>query len=181
MRCSGAASRTRTWAPTFTPSGSLRNSAAPTCCGSWKSSPPAAPSPSLPRRPPEHRHHAVADPSADCGTVVTPLCLHPAVLSAAHITPRLIPRRHHWPGFAAARLARLSFVSDTYRQATAPLVMRSRTEVTKFFTGFDLASPGVVYLTQWRPILLEASFSHPGNGGTRWAYAGMGRKLGGLA
>jgi len=75
----------------------------------------------------------------------------------------------------------LSQVTDTYRQATAPLVMRSRTEVTKFFTGFDLASPGVVYLTQWRPILLEASFSHPGNGGTRWAYAGMGRKLGGLA
>src|SRR6266542_1081490 len=157
MRCSGAASRTRTWAPTFTPSGSLRNSAAPTCCGSWKSSPPAAPSPSLPRRPPEHRHHAVADPSADCGTVVTPLCLHPAVLSAAHITPRLIPRRHHWPGFAAARLARLSFVSDG---RTAHWLGRS---------GYR-RSDGTLVRAHWLQKYTRRFAAHPW--GRNWAPAG---------
>ncbi|HUY51055.1 MAG TPA: transposase [Streptosporangiaceae bacterium] len=53
----GAASRIRTWAPTSTPGGNPPSSAAPTCCGNWKSSAPAAPSPSPPRRPPEGRHH----------------------------------------------------------------------------------------------------------------------------
>ena len=50
-------SRMRTWALTSTPSGSHPNSAAPTCCGNWKSSARAAPSPSPPRRPPEDTRH----------------------------------------------------------------------------------------------------------------------------
>jgi hypothetical protein len=36
------------------------SSAGPTCCGSWKSSAPAAPLPSSPRRPPDNQRHALA-------------------------------------------------------------------------------------------------------------------------
>jgi hypothetical protein len=74
-------------------------------CGSWKSSAPAAQSPSPPRRPPDHWRHASRAITADRGN-----CRH-ALSRTAHITHRPIPRRHHGPGFAAARLARPSFVS----------------------------------------------------------------------
>jgi len=65
----------------------------------------------------------------------------------------------------------LSEITDTYNQATAPLVMRSRADITKFFDGTELVKPGVVFLSQWRP----SSESYP-EGGTRWAYAGVGKK-----
>ncbi len=65
----------------------------------------------------------------------------------------------------------LSDITDTYKQASAPLIMRSRAEIARFFDGTDLVSPGLVHLSQWRP----SSESYP-EGGTRWAYAGVGRK-----
>ncbi|HVB43896.1 MAG TPA: SAM-dependent methyltransferase [Streptosporangiaceae bacterium] len=68
----------------------------------------------------------------------------------------------------------LSDITDTYNQATAPLVMRSRDEISSFFNGTDLINPGLVFLSQWRP----SSESYT-DGGTRWAYAGVGRKPGG--
>jgi hypothetical protein len=37
------------------------------------------------------------------------------------------------------------------RSTPTPLTLRSRAEVTRFFEGFDLIDPGVVYLPQWRP------------------------------
>ena len=65
-------------------------------------------------------------------------------------------------------------VTAVYDQATAPLVPRSRADVTRFFAGFELAEPGVVFLSQWRPTA-----EYHAQGGTRWAYAGLGRKPGG--
>ena len=32
-----------------------------------------------------------------------------------------------------------------------PLVLRDHTHVTSFFEGLDLAEPGVVQLSKWRP------------------------------
>lgn len=64
-------------------------------------------------------------------------------------------------------------VSGTYDRASAPLVMRSRAEFLRFFDGFELAGPGVVFVSQWRPAT-----SYYAEGGTRWAYAGVGRKAG---
>jgi hypothetical protein len=65
----------------------------------------------------------------------------------------------------------LTMISDTYGDANAPLIMRSHAEVARFFDGFELADPGVVFLSQWRPT--GEYFAH---GGTRWAYAGVAEK-----
>jgi hypothetical protein len=65
----------------------------------------------------------------------------------------------------------LAGITDVYSDATVPLIMRSRAEVTRFFAGFDLVEPGVVFLSQWRPTA-----EYYARGGTRWAYAGVGRK-----
>lgn len=65
----------------------------------------------------------------------------------------------------------VSEITAVYDEATAPLVPRTRAEVTKFFDGFDLVEPGVVFTAQWRP-----TGEYYAQGGTRWAYAGVGRK-----
>lgn len=65
----------------------------------------------------------------------------------------------------------LTKITGTYDQATASLFMRSRDDIARFFDGFELVRPGVVFLSQWRP----SSESYPERG-TRWAYAGVGEK-----
>jgi len=68
----------------------------------------------------------------------------------------------------------IAAVTETYEQATAPLVMRSREEVRGFFGECAMVPPGVVYLTQWYRYLVAEPVL--GDGGTRWAYAGVGLK-----
>ena len=70
--------------------------------------------------------------------------------------------------------ATIGQVTAIYDRASAPLVPRSRADVTRFFGGFDLVEPGVVFLSQGRPTA-----EYYAQGGTRWAYAGVGRKPGG--
>jgi hypothetical protein len=65
----------------------------------------------------------------------------------------------------------LTAIGDTYDYANAPLIMRSHAEVARFFDGFDLVEPGVVFLSQWRP-----TGEYFAQGGTRWAYAGVAKK-----
>src|SRR5216684_8100891 len=65
-------------------------------------------------------------------------------------------------------VSEITAVDDT---ATASLVPRTREQVTKLFDGFELVEPGVVFTSQWRP-----SGEYYARGGTRWAYAGVGRK-----
>lgn len=67
--------------------------------------------------------------------------------------------------------AALGQIAGVYDQATAPLVMRTKEEVARFFSGFELIEPGIVFLSQWRPVT-----EYYAGGGTRWAYAGVGRK-----
>jgi S-adenosyl methyltransferase len=67
----------------------------------------------------------------------------------------------------------VSEITAVYTEATAPLVTRTRAEVTRLFTGFELVEPGLVFLSQWRPTA-----EYYARGGTRWAYAGVGRKVG---
>jgi len=67
----------------------------------------------------------------------------------------------------------LAEITDTYDQATASLIMRSRADIVRFFDGFELVEPGVVFLSQWR-----STGEFYSEGGTRWAYAGVGRKPG---
>jgi hypothetical protein len=65
----------------------------------------------------------------------------------------------------------LAGIGEVYQNANAPLIMRTREQATAFFNGFELVEPGVVFLSQWRP-----TGEYYAQGGTRWAYAGVGRK-----
>jgi hypothetical protein len=42
-------------------------------------------------------------------------------------------------------------VTSIYHQASAQLHVRSLPEIRRFFDGFDLADPGVVWINEWRP------------------------------
>ncbi len=50
---------------------------------------------------------------------------------------------------------------------------RSRSEILRFFDGFDLLEPGLVYLPQWRPA---APGDVPADPSQLWFLAGVGRK-----
>jgi hypothetical protein len=65
----------------------------------------------------------------------------------------------------------LTEVDDAYSGASAPMIMRTREQVTDFFSGFSLAEPGIVFLSQWRP-----TGEYFARGGTKWAYCGVGEK-----
>ena len=54
--------------------------------------------------------------------------------------------------------------------------MRTKTDVSRLFLGFELVPPGLVYAVQWRPLPLEADYGNAREGGTRWLYAGVARK-----
>jgi hypothetical protein len=47
----------------------------------------------------------------------------------------------------------MRYAEDVYSFATAPIVTRSLEEVTQFFSGLDVVSPGVVDVNEWRPSL----------------------------
>jgi hypothetical protein len=57
--------------------------------------------------------------------------------------------------------------------ATTSAYPRSRPEISRFFDGFDLVEPGLVYLPQWRP-----DGQVPAHPERAWFYAGVGRKTG---
>jgi SAM-dependent methyltransferase len=57
-------------------------------------------------------------------------------------------------------------------RVTTPLIPRTHQEILRFFDGFDLVEPGLVFPTLWRP---EPAGADPGPG-TRWMYAGVGRR-----
>jgi O-methyltransferase involved in polyketide biosynthesis len=60
---------------------------------------------------------------------------------------------------------------EVYSDATAPVVHRSLEEVTRFFRGLDVISPGVVAVNKWRPSLSDL----PSRARTIF-YGGAGRK-----
>jgi SAM-dependent methyltransferase len=61
-------------------------------------------------------------------------------------------------------------VTNVYQHASANLHVRSLPEIERFFDGFELVDPGVVWMTEWRP--------DPGiPSATGWSMrAGVGRK-----
>jgi hypothetical protein len=58
-----------------------------------------------------------------------------------------------------------------YQNASAPVVLRSREAIARFFNGFDLVDPGLVPITDWRSDDQERT--RPGGD---WVLGGMGRK-----
>jgi hypothetical protein len=64
-------------------------------------------------------------------------------------------------------------VADLYnRSATTSAHPRSGQEITRFFEGFDLVDPGLVYLPLWRH-----DGQVPANPEQVWFYAGVGRRV----
>ena len=61
-------------------------------------------------------------------------------------------------------------VTDIYRDASSPACYRSRDEIAAFFTGFEMADPGLVSLPDWRPE------PRPFPAGEVWGLCGVGRK-----
>jgi len=59
------------------------------------------------------------------------------------------------------------------RSVTATLQLRSRAEIARFFDGFELLDPGLVYLPQWRPDPPAATTADPSE---MWGLVGVGRK-----
>jgi hypothetical protein len=60
---------------------------------------------------------------------------------------------------------------ERFKNASSPIVFRSRDAITRFFDGFELVDPGVVHPTEWRSDELERA--RPGGNGM---LAGVGRK-----
>jgi SAM-dependent methyltransferase len=59
-----------------------------------------------------------------------------------------------------------------YDQATSPVTLRTRNEVTALFDGWDLTAPGVVQAPLWRP---DRSRPRPQALARAWVYAGAAR------
>jgi hypothetical protein len=62
-----------------------------------------------------------------------------------------------------------------YDQATAPLVLRTRAQISRFFDGFDPVDPGLVYLPRWRP---DGTPPDPQDASRTGMFGGVGRKGG---
>lgn len=63
---------------------------------------------------------------------------------------------------------------EIYKQATAALNLRTRDEIARFFDGYELVEPGLVYPHEWRPDTEE---TFPDDAPRPIGYAGVGRKL----
>lgn len=66
---------------------------------------------------------------------------------------------------------RANAAAAKYKQASAPLVLRTRAQMDKFFTGFDYVEPGLVQISSWRP-----DGPPPEDAERIWIYGGVGRK-----
>jgi hypothetical protein len=62
-------------------------------------------------------------------------------------------------------------VTSVYHQASAQLHVRSLPEIRRFFDGFDLVDPGLVWINEWRP-----DPGVPAEGPPRSLRGGVGRK-----
>jgi hypothetical protein len=58
-------------------------------------------------------------------------------------------------------------------QATAPLVLRNRARISRFFDGFEPVDPGLVYLPLWRPDGSSPDLQEASRTGM---FGGVGRK-----
>jgi hypothetical protein len=73
----------------------------------------------------------------------------------------------------AARLHQLSIDVGM----STPLVPRPRAAIERYFDGFTLVGPGLVFLDEWRPTAPDVQATQRSeNGGARWFLAGVGRK-----
>jgi hypothetical protein len=76
-------------------------------------------------------------------------------------------------GTADSRPAEAAKLAEISRRTPTPMTMRSRAEVERFFAGFDLVEPGLVWVPQWRPEPDDDPGRSPEQSSN---YGGVGRK-----
>jgi SAM-dependent methyltransferase len=59
------------------------------------------------------------------------------------------------------------------RSVSTDIHMRSRTDILRFFDGFELLEPGLVYIPQWRP---DSPADVPDDPSKFWVLVGVARK-----
>jgi hypothetical protein len=59
------------------------------------------------------------------------------------------------------------------RSVATDIHMRSRADILRFFDGFELLDPGLVYIPQWRP---DSPADVPADPGKFWVLVGVARK-----
>jgi hypothetical protein len=107
--------------------------------------------------------HFITDEDDPYGTVAAfrDVCAPGSYLALSHITA---PEQNTEGATAAA---------DVYKaKATSPAILRSPTEVQRYFDGYELVEPGLVRLPQWRPDDPEDALKAD----EVWMLAGVGRK-----
>ncbi|WP_214107800.1 SAM-dependent methyltransferase [Acrocarpospora catenulata] len=76
---------------------------------------------------------------------------------------------------AAERAQNAQQGADVYRNANASITLRSRQQIEEYFDGFDLLSPGLVKLSEWRPDEDAMFATYRGRELPTWFYCGVGR------
>lgn len=64
----------------------------------------------------------------------------------------------------------ISTIQHAYAKASAPAVFRSRREIERFFSGFEVVAPGITDVSEWR------ASGQSGKSPTLRFLAGVGRK-----
>jgi hypothetical protein len=59
------------------------------------------------------------------------------------------------------------------RSVSTGIRVRSRADILRFFDGFELLDPGLVYIPQWRP---DSPDDVPADPSKFWVLVGVGRK-----
>jgi len=61
---------------------------------------------------------------------------------------------------------------EVFARSNAPVSYRSRAEILRLFSGFDLVEPGLTAVTRWRPEALDRGLDAAG----QWWLGGVGRR-----
>jgi SAM-dependent methyltransferase len=95
--------------------------------------------------------------------------------AVARIRDRLAPGSHLVLSHASAegRPEQAASHRQLYRRTATPMTMRSPAGIARFFDGFDLVDPGLVWLPLWRPDEPGASHQQPHR---TTGLAGVGRR-----
>jgi hypothetical protein len=107
--------------------------------------------------------HFIKDGEDPAGIVAT---LRDALPAGSYLVLTHGTQDFHPPGGA-------DMAAAGYRNATAPLVLRTHERVLSFFDGFDLLEPGLVQAPLWRP---DGRRPRPGDLEKIGIYAGIGLK-----
>ncbi len=63
------------------------------------------------------------------------------------------------------------YLVEQYRRSANPVTERNKADVSRFFTGYDLVDPGVVFTREWRPEI-ELEYGH-----NSLIYGGVGQRI----